>query len=95
MASLVEILDHHREATGEIMSLYRQQAMLRQQELQGRQRAWESSTETTVKGRELSSDFSVINFSLELLKIEGEIRAVQARLRHLELMIDVAREQHG
>jgi hypothetical protein len=74
------------------MALYRDYAQTKQAELIRRQQGWQNSTDTTVKGREMTMDFAAAEFTLELLKLDGEIKATLANLKHVELMIAYLRE---
>ena len=87
MATVVEYLNIHRKLTTEVIDLYRCHAALKMQELEARKSLWESSQETTIRGRELSAEYSALPFTVELLKSDGEIKGILAEIKHVELCL--------
>lgn len=87
--SIVDLLAKHEELTVEVQSLYQEHAMMKSAELEARRRVWESSRETTISGRERDTEYSTVDFQKELLKLDGEIKATLAEIKHIELRLSV------
>lgn len=82
-----EALERYFDVTRELSSLHRELAEILIAEKDGRIRSYMASDETSVTGRERVADFHVLNLSLDVLKIKGEIAALNEEKEALYLLL--------
>jgi hypothetical protein len=68
-------IDRLEEVTKELASLHREMAQILMLERRAKIETWMASEEGTIKGRERISDFNSMEFTIDRMKLEGEIRA--------------------
>lgn len=74
----------HQQLCDEIADQCRQLSDVEALELHTRRRVWEESGETSAAAREQVVRYTVTDLACEVLKIKGEIRALEYELRAVE-----------
>lgn len=88
MLSKQAVLQQLESVTTELAACHRELAQLLMAEKEGKVRSWVESNEDTVTSRDRWSDFHVLDHSLEVLRIKGEVLAHEATLRYLTLLLE-------
>lgn len=80
LASLGDLAD-------QLADKHRELAFVRAEEVRARVNAWQSSTETSVSGREHDMTANAVDFTAHLFEIQGEIAALTEQRDHLRLVL--------
>lgn len=81
----------YRAICNELAELHVEASELRAAELEARSAAYESSPGTSQSAREIDAKYAGATYQIELLKIEGDIRAHEVALRYLDFAQTEAR----
>lgn len=74
----------YRAICNELAELHVEASELRAAELEARRLAYESSPGTSQSAREIDAKYAGATHQVELLKIEGDIRAHETALRYMD-----------
>lgn len=87
MLTRIEALAQLELATKELAACHRELAQVLMAEREGRVRSYLQSDETSVSGRDRQADVNVLDLTLDMLKIKGEIAALEADRDYLGMVI--------
>lgn len=74
--------------TTELASSHRELAQLLAAEKEGKIRSWVASEESSVTSRDRWADHMVMDLTLDIIKLKGEINALEATRTYLVIVIE-------
>lgn len=88
MPSRSAALSNLETTTTELASSHRELAQLLAAEKEGKIRSWVASEDTSVTSRDRWADHMVMDLTLDIIKLKGEIAALEATKTYLMVAIE-------
>lgn len=93
---MIELSSQHMDDLAEDLGQkYRELADVEAVERQGRFQAWIGVDSNSVSERDRWADIQVLNLSCDIIKLKGEIRALELEYNHIRFRRSLAANQHG
>lgn len=84
----MDIYDRLYTVTTSLADKYRELALIESTEHRSKIEAWHNSNEETLKGRDRVADFSALSFTLDIIQLKGEIKALELEYDYIKILID-------